>query len=134
MPKRIPKAVFRKISKLLKAGMRPYLVHQQFPQVHPSTIAWHRRWRLKMPPLPRGRIMKNPAARRQARRLRKKGLTYAEIGKILGVSRQRVHQYIPRPTRQVSLPAAEPQQLWRVHRYFPETAQGVFSQNEGVKH
>jgi hypothetical protein len=135
-PKRIPKAVVKKIFRLLKGGMRPYLVHQQFPQVHPSTIAWFRRWRLKMPPLPRGGIAKNPAARLKARRLRKKGLTYAEIGEVLGVSKQRVHQYLAGylPGTVKKAAATEPKQLWRTHQYFPETATGVVSRNEGVKH
>lgn len=85
-----------------------------------------------MPVLPRGGgWRKNSAARIKACRLRKKGLTYAEIGKVLGVTRQRVQQYIsetgkglhqaPRNPRK-SAAAAEPKQLWRMHQYFPETA------------
>ena len=35
--------------------------------------------------------------REQAQRLRQEGLTFAEIGKRLGITRQRVHQMIGRP-------------------------------------
>jgi DNA-binding transcriptional regulator LsrR (DeoR family) len=35
--------------------------------------------------------------REQAKRLRQEGLTFAEIGKRLGVSRQRVHSMIGQP-------------------------------------
>jgi predicted transcriptional regulator len=41
------------------------------------------------------------AARIKARRLRKKGWTYAKIGAVLGVSRQRVHQYLSETAKPV---------------------------------
>ena len=46
-----------------------------------------------MPPFKRGTRLKLEALVK-ARKLRETGLTYQKIGDLMGVSRQRVHQYL----------------------------------------
>lgn len=89
------KASSEQIDKLLKAGCLPRFIRKKFSGTDPSTISYRRRL-LGMPPFPRG---SPPGLRKldvlaKVRRLRKAGWTYAKIGEVLGVSRQRVHQYI----------------------------------------
>jgi hypothetical protein len=89
------KASSEQIDKLLKAGWLPRFIRKKFPETTSGSIFFHRK-RLGMPPFPRG---SPPGLRKldvlaKVRRLRKAGWTYAKIGEVLGVSRQRVHQYI----------------------------------------
>ena len=89
------KASTEQIIEMLKAGMAPRLIRKKFPGTTPAAIKYNRK-KLGLPPFPRGgpRGPRNLAARIKARKLRKAGWTYAKIGAALGVSRQRVHQYL----------------------------------------
>jgi len=89
------KASAEQIDKLLKAGWLPRFIRKKFPETTSGRI-FLRRKLLGMPPFPCGgpRGPWNLAALAKVRRLRKAGWTYAKIGAALGVSRQRVHQYI----------------------------------------
>jgi hypothetical protein len=89
------KASARQIIKMLQAGMEPRMIRKKFPETEPAIICYRRR-QLGIPPFRPGGPAgpRNLAARIKARRLRKKGWTYAKIGAVLGVSRQRVHQYL----------------------------------------
>jgi hypothetical protein len=79
------------IKKLLQAGWLPRFIRKKFPKTDSGRIAYYRRL-LGMPPFPRGGP-RDLAAAAKARRLRNAGWTYAKIGAVLGVSRQRAHQY-----------------------------------------
>jgi hypothetical protein len=91
-----PHPLYEKVVQMLKAGIRPYYIRQQIPQARKLPIAYWRK-QLGLPPFSRGALPgmgRNLAARRKAEKLRAKGWTYAKIGAALGVSRQRVHQYL----------------------------------------
>ena len=80
------------IKKMLKSGKTPLYIRKKFLGTESGTItSWRRR--LGMPPFQRGALMKVEAWVR-ARKLRETGLTYQKIGDRMGVSRQRVHQYL----------------------------------------
>lgn len=81
-----------RIKKLLKAGKPPHYIRKKLPGTESGTITYWRK-RLGMPPFQRGAPLKVEAWTR-ARKLRESGLTYQKIGDRMGVSRQRVHQYL----------------------------------------
>jgi hypothetical protein len=89
-----------KITKLLQAGKTPREIRRLVPGVDSSTIS-NRRKKLGLPPFPSGRPAGsvNFEVRRIAATLRKEGLTYAQIGEVFGVTRQRAHQYFPETHR-----------------------------------
>jgi hypothetical protein len=98
------KASAKQIIKMLQAGMKPRMIRKQFPETESANISYRRR-QLGIPPFRPGGPSgpRNVAARIKARRLRKKGWTYAKIGAVLGVSRQRVHQYLSKTAKPVDL-------------------------------
>jgi hypothetical protein len=85
-------ATGERIIKMLKAGMPPYVIREKLPGTDASRISYWRQ-RLGMPPFKRGTRLKLEAWVK-ARKLRASGLTYQKIGDRMGVSRQRVHQYL----------------------------------------
>jgi uncharacterized protein YerC len=89
------KASPKQIVKMLQAGMTPRLIQKKFPGTGSANIGYRRRL-LGMPPFRAGGPSgpRNLTARIKARKLRKKGWTYAKIGAVLGMSRQRVHQFL----------------------------------------
>jgi hypothetical protein len=87
-----PSATGERIKKMLKAGMPPYVIREKLPGTESGRITYWRQ-RLGMPPFKRGARLKL-AAWVKARKLRETGLTYQKIGDRMGVSRQRVHQYL----------------------------------------
>ena len=80
------------IKKMLKSGKTPLFIRKKFPGTESGTITYWRK-RLGMPPFQRGAPLKMKAWV-TARKLRETGLTYQKIGDRMGVSRQRVHQYL----------------------------------------
>jgi uncharacterized protein YerC len=96
------KASVKQIVKMLQAGMTPRLIQKKFPGTGSANISYRRRL-LSMPPFRPGGPSgpRNLTARIKARGLRKKGWTYAKIGAVLGVSRQRVHQYLSETAKPV---------------------------------
>ena len=85
-------ATGEQIRKMLKAGKPPHAIRKKFPGTESGTITYWRK-RLGMPPFQRGAPLKVKAWVK-ARKLRETGLTYQKIGDRMGVSRQRVHQYL----------------------------------------
>ena len=87
-----PIATGERIKKMLKAGMPPYVIREKLPGTGSGKITYWRR-RLGMPPFKRGARLKLEAWVK-ARELWETGLTYQQVGDLMGVSRQRVHQYL----------------------------------------
>jgi hypothetical protein len=97
------KASTKQIIRMLQAGMKPRMIRQNFPETSSSKISNCRR-QLGMPPFRPGGPSgpRNLIAWIKARKLRKKGWTYAKIGAVLGVSRQRVHQFLSETAKPVN--------------------------------
>jgi hypothetical protein len=89
------KASAKQIIRMLQAGMKPRMIRKKYPDTASADINNCRK-QLGMPPFPPGGPSgpRNLIARIKARKLRKNGWTYAKIGAVLGVSRQRVHQFL----------------------------------------
>lgn len=88
------------IIKKLRSGLSPMQIRTEHPQIDPSQISY---WRAKLgiPPFKRGRKKGHGEAwfrrNRTVRKLKSSGMTYAEIGRKYGVSRQRAQQYLMPP-------------------------------------
>lgn len=80
------------IESMAKAGSRPFQMRAAIPGLKPAQLSRALR-KLKVPNFPRGRL-ENPAYTKLRRNMASNPKTQTQIGKDLGISRQRVGQIV----------------------------------------